>query len=158
MLNFKLTLRRGPAALLLLALPAMVAISVTGFANEMGRAKPGPREAAARGRLRTKPMTMLQGVLARSSDGAWTLDGRPVRFERECSLLNQTRPDGSGGPESGDRALLMGYSRSGHFLAYSGLILQDPDEETPPNDISKALVRWSETDPTVGEADPNLPK
>jgi len=158
MLNFRLTLRRGPAALLLLALLAMVAISVTGFAKELRRAKPDPREVAARGRLKTKPMTMLQGVLTRGTDGAWTLDGRPVRFERDCSLLNQTRPDGSGGPESGDRAVLMGYPRSGHFLAYSGLILQNPGEEAPSNDAAKNLVRWSETDPTVGEADPNIPK
>ena len=158
MLNFRLTLRRGPAALLLLALLAMVAISVTGFAKELRRAKPDPGEVAARGRLKTKSMTMLQGVLTRGSDGAWSLDGRPVRFERDCSLLNQTRADGSGGPESGDRAVLMGYPRAGHFLAYSGLILQNPGEEAPANDAAKNLVRWSETDPTVGEADPNIPK
>jgi hypothetical protein len=158
MLNFRQTIRRGPAVLLLLALLAMVATSVTGFAKELGRAKSGPREVAARGRIRTKPMTMLQGVLTRGSDGSWTLDGRPVRFERDCSLLNQNRADGSGGPESGNRAVLMGYPRSGHFLAYSGLILQNPGDEPPPNDAAKALVRWSEIDPTVGEADPNIPK
>lgn len=158
MLNFSPTLRRGPAALLLLALLALAAISVTGFTTDLRRAKPDRRGVTARGRISTAPMTMIEGVLSRGSDGDWSLNGRKVRFERDCSLLNQTRPDGSGGPESGDRAVLMGYHRSGHFLAYSGLILQDPGEETPPNDASKALVRWSESDPTVGEADPNIPK
>jgi len=158
MLNLRLTPRRGPAALLMLALLAMAAISVTGFTKDLRRAKPGPRAVAARGQVKTKPMTTLQGVLTRGSDGAWTLDGRPVRFERNCSLLNQARADGGGGPDSGDNAVLMGYPRSGHFLAYSGLILQHPGEEAPANDAARALLRPSETDPTVGEADPNIPK
>ncbi len=158
MLNFRSTLRFGPAALLLLALLAMAAISVTGFTKDLRRAKPDRRSVAARGHLSTAPMTMIEGVLSRGYDGAWSLNGRTVRLERNCSFLNQTRADGSGGPESGDRVVLMGYPRAGHFLAYSGLILQDPGEETPPNDASKDLVRWSETDPTVGEADPNIPK
>lgn len=158
MSNLRPMLRRGPTALLLLALAALVAISVTGFTKDLRRAKPDRRSAAARGHLQTRPMTMLEGVLSRGSDGGWSLDGRPVRFERNCSFLNQTSPDGGGGPVSGNRAILMGYPRGGHFLAYSGLILQNPSEEAPPNDASRALMRPSDTDATVGEADPDIPK
>jgi hypothetical protein len=158
MLNFKPTIRRGPAVLLLLVLTALVAVSVTGFAKDLRRQKPGGRSVAARGHLDTAPMTMIQGVLSRGSDGAWNLDGRSVRFEQECSFLNQTNPDGGGGPASGEEAVLMGYQRPDHFLAYSGLILRSASDEPPPNDSARALVRTSVTDAAVGEADPSIPK
>ncbi|MHB8078526.1 MAG: hypothetical protein ACYDIE_04650 [Candidatus Krumholzibacteriia bacterium] len=158
MLNYRQTLRRGPAVLLVLALSALVTVAVTGFGKDLRRAKSDPGEAAARGRIQTQPMTMIQGVLSRGSGGDWTLDGRAVRFERDCTLLNQTNPDGGGGPASGDRAVLMGYPRPGEFLVYTGLILQASGDEPPSNDAAQSLMRPSDIDPTVGEADPNIPK
>jgi len=153
------TRRLAPKLVLLLALAAALALATGATrAREGKRGKTGTREMAMRGRPENVPMTMIQGVLSDNGNGTWSLDGRTVRFARDCSLVDQSRPDGAGRPRSGARAVLMGYARPGVFAVRTGMIMLSPEEEPRANDASRDLVTWSATDPTVGEASPDIPK
>lgn len=119
-----------------------------------GKAKSGR---TLSGRIQAPRMTMRQGALSRDHSGLWRLDGTPVRLEAQFSLVAQGGADAPRLTE-GAQACLMGYHRHGVFVAYSGLLLTPPELDPPAADASADLVTWSQQDPTVGEASPNVPK
>lgn len=119
-----------------------------------GKAKAGR---ALSGRIETPRMTMRQGALSRDHSGQWRLDGVPVRLEERFSLIAQGSADAARLTE-GAQACLLGYARHGVFVAYNGILLTPPELEPPAADASASLVTWSQQDPSVGEAGPNVPQ
>lgn len=111
---------------------------------------------ALSGRVEAPRMTMRQGALSRDHSGQWRLDGTPVRLEARFSLVAQGGADAARLTE-GAQACLMGYYRHGVFVAYNGMLLTPPELDPPAADASADLVTWSQQDPTVGEAGPNVP-
>jgi hypothetical protein len=97
------------------------------------------------------PMVFISGRLTRTAMGGWEIDGKAVWFGPASQLMDPLQPDVKAMPREGQKMTLMGYRIGDSFVVRQGVVeRQKLGDVQPPRE---AYVRWSLSDPTVGEGE-----
>ena len=143
---------RTALVLLVILLAGSLTIT-TATAKDKGKDKGKAKTTHEKARYFNKlpPMIFISGRLTRDAMGGWEVDGKAVWFGPTSQMLDPMQPDGEAVPREGQQVTLMGYRLGDSFVVRQGVVVRQRTGELSTQ--REAYVRWSLSDPTVGEGE-----